>query len=243
VEFPSAPIRESSFAVNQECFAPEGLGEDASFAFMLADGMHPPVRDGSFDTVLTPWVIDAMPQALRDSALAINRVLPSGGKWINTGSLAFSHRDIGQCLSEEEALECVEKCGFEILATDRRRIPYMQSPHSAHWRHESILTFCARKIRVVEETRHLRHLPEWLLDTTAAIPVLSEFSEASSENLLRAQILAAIDGQRSIEEIGSMLAGEYGLRKAEAQNAVRRILIGLYETQFSAAGFASDDAS
>ena len=229
VEFPDAPLDESCFAINQECFAPEPLDDDAPFHFLLADGMHPPLPDGSFDTVLTPWLIDAVPQTLRDFALAVNRVLPTGGQWINTGSLAFAHKEIVNCLSEEETLECVERCGFEIIATDRRRIPYMQSPHSAHWRHESVLSFCARKVRDVEETRHFRHLPEWLLDTSAAIPVLNEFAEATSENLLRAQILSAIDGTRSIQAIGDSLAQEYGLRKAEAQNAVRRILVSLYE--------------
>ena len=235
VEFPTAPIDEASFAINQECFAPETLDDQSNFHYLLADGMHPPLSDGSFDTVVTPWIIDNIPQTLRDFALAINRLLPTGGQWINSGSLAFSHGDIVQCLSEEETLECVESCGFEITSTDRRRIPYMQSPHSAHWRHESILSFCARKTRDVEETRQFRHLPEWLMDSAAAIPVMSEFSEASSENLLRAQILSAIDGKRSIEEIGTTLAREYGLRKVEAQNAVRRILMSLYESQVSKA--------
>jgi hypothetical protein len=117
----------------------------------------------------------------------------------------------------------------------------MQSPHNAHWRHESVLSFCARKARDVEETRQFRHLPEWLLDTSMSIPVLTEFSEASSENLLRAQILAAIDGKQSIEAIGTSLACEYGLRKAEAQNAVQRILLSLYENQICNAVDNSED--
>lgn len=229
VEFPHAPLDESCSAINQECFAPEALEPDASFYFLLADGMHPPLADASFDTVLTPWLIDSIPQTLRDFALAVNRLLPNGGQWINSGTLAFKHKDIVNCLSEEETLECVERCGFEITATDRRRIPYMQSPHSSQWRHESVLSFCARKVRDVDETRQFRHLPEWLLDTSAAIPVLNELAEASSENLLRAQILSAIDGKRSIQSIGDSLAQEYGLRKAEAQNAVRRMLVSLYE--------------
>jgi hypothetical protein len=104
-----------------------------------------------------------------------------------------------------------------------------------------VLSFRARKSRDVEETRHFRHLPEWLLDTSAAIPVLSEFSEASSENLLRVQILAAIDGKQSIDAIGTTLAQEYGLRKAEAQNAVRRILLELYENQFCNSTDTSED--
>lgn len=241
VEFPTAPLDESCFAINQECFAPDALEPDAPFFFLLGDGMHPPLADASFDTVLTPWLIDAIPQTLRDFALAVNRVLPAGGQWINTGSLTFNQKDVVNCFSEEETLECIERCGFEVLSTDRRRIPYMQSPHSAHWRDESVLSFCARKVRDVEETRLFRHLPEWLLDTSAAIPPLNEFTEASSENVLRAQILSAIDGERSIQDIGNTLAQEYGLRKAEAQNAVRRILVSLYEAHIDgAAGSIAD---
>ena len=231
VEFPVAPLNEAAFAMNQECFAPKPLTKDAKFAFLFADGLNPPCADASFDTVITPWLIDIIPQNLRDFALSVNRLLPTGGQWINTGSLAFFHKDIMQCLSEEEAFEQIEKCGFEIIATDRRRIPYLQSPLSAHWRTESVLSFCARKTHDVEETRLFRHLPAWLIDTSSAVPGLQEFSVASSDHLLRAQILAAIDGKRSIDDIGTSLAREYGLKQAEAQNAVRRILMDLYETQ------------
>lgn len=229
VEFPTAPLTESAFAVQQECRAPEALAADR-FTYMFADGLNPPLADASFDTIVTPWLIDIIPQNLRDFALTVNRLLDTGGLWINTGSLAFFHKDPTWCYSESEVLELAEQCGFEILATERRAIPYLQSPHSAYWRTENVLTFCARKTGTVEETRHFRYVPEWMVDSASAVPSRSEFSVCSSDHLLRAQILAAIDGERSIDDIATSLAREYGLRQLDAKNAVRRIILEVYET-------------
>jgi Carnosine N-methyltransferase len=228
VEFPTAPLTESAFAVQQECRAPAALPTDR-FAFMFADGLNPPLADSSFDTIVTPWMVDIIPQNLRDFALTVNRLLDDGGLWINTGSLAFFHKDPTWCYSEVEVLELAEECGFEILATERRQLPYLQSPHSAYWRTENALTFCARKKGTVEETRHFRYVPEWMVDSTCAVPSRDEFSVCSSDHLLRAQILAAVDGQRSIDDIAASLAREYGLRQLEAKNAVRRIILEVYE--------------
>ena len=52
---------------------------------------------------------------------------------------------------------------------------------------------------------------------------------ASTDHLLHAQVLAAIDGKRSIDEIGSLVAKQYGLQDSEAAHAVQRIMIELYE--------------
>ena len=229
VEFPTAPLNDTSFAVQQECRAPNPLS-DGDFAYLFADGLNPPLTDACFDAVVTPWLIDIIPQNLKDFALTVNRVLDTGGIWINTGSLAFFHKDPTWCYSEAEVLALAEHCGFEILATERRQLPYLQSPHSAYWRTENVLTFCARKIEVVEETRHFRYLPEWMVDSGCAVPSRPEFSVCSSDHLLRAQILAAIDGQRSIDDIATSLAREYGLRQLEAKNAVHRIILEVYET-------------
>jgi hypothetical protein len=232
-EFPVAPVAEADFAVNQSCAAPSALTAEDGFHFLFADGLNPPLLDNGFDVVLTPWVIDIIPQNLRDFALAVNRLVKPGGMWINTGSLAFFHRDPTWCYSEEEALELVERCGFEVLNAERRPLPYLQSPHSAHWRTEHVLSFSARKLEDVDDTRHYRYLPEWLIDTSVPVPSLEEFAIASSDHLLRAQILAAVDGKRSMEAIASALAREYGLRSTDALTAVRRILQSLYEAQLT----------
>ena len=228
VEFPTAPLGDTSFAVQQDCRAPEPLPEDR-FAFLFADGLNPPLADSCFTAVVTPWLIDVIPQNLKDFALTVNRLLDAGGLWINTGSLAFFHKDPTWCHSEGEVLALAEQCGFEILATERRPLPYLQSPHSAYWRTENVLTFCARKTDTIDETRHFRYMPEWMIDSTCSVPSRAEFSVCSSDHLLRAQILAAIDGQRSVDDIAASLAREYGLRQLDAKNAVRRIILEVYE--------------
>ena len=89
-EFPIAPLNKNSFFSTQHCSSPQPITEN--FEYLLADGMNPPVKDSVFDTVLTPWLIDIIPQNFRDYVPRINRCLKNGGVWLNTGSLAFFHK-------------------------------------------------------------------------------------------------------------------------------------------------------
>ncbi len=229
-EFPIAPLNQASFAVLQDCCAPEPIDYSATnFRFLFADAMNPPFKPASFDTVLTPWLIDIIPQDLREFIPRVNRLLRQGGIWLNTGSLAFFHKDETWRYSEEEVLELVENTGFEILSAKRSKVRYLHSPHSAHGRMEEVLTICARKIENSASPPRYEYLPKWILESDQAIPDLFEFSFASTDHLLHAQVLAAIDGKRTIDEIGSLVAKQYGLQDSEAAHAVQRILIELYE--------------
>ncbi len=229
-EFPIAPLNKASFAVRHDCRAPEAIEPcDKGFHFLLADGMNPPFKPGSFDTLLTPWLIDIIPQDLREFIPRVNRMLRKGGVWLNTGSLAFFHKDETWRYSEEEVLELIENTGFEILSAERSKIRYLHSPHSAHGRIENVLTFSAKKVKNAVSPPRYEYLPQWILDPEQPIPDLFEFSIASSKHLLHAQILAAIDGKRTIEEIAALVAKQYGLERNEASNAVQRILVELYE--------------
>jgi ubiquinone/menaquinone biosynthesis C-methylase UbiE len=233
-EFPIAPLNKASFAVLRECAAPEPLTSElaaGSFSFVLADALNPPFKPGSFDTVVTPWLLDIVPQSPAEGVRAVNRQLKVGGVWINTGSLAFFHRNEAWCLSEEELLELVAASGFTILASERRRIPYLQSPASAHGRVETVLSFCARKTGEATGAKAAQqHLPSWFLDGHRSIPDFDEFVVASADHLLKAQTLAAVDGRRTVEEIALLVAKRYGLQKSEAKGAVQRILLDLYES-------------
>ncbi len=227
-EFPVAPINELSYAVLQKCRAPVPL-QDGKFHSVLGDALNPPFARGSFDTVVTPWLIDIIPQDLRAFIPRVNRILPKGGVWLNTGSLAFFHRDETWCYSEEEVLELVVEQGFEILAVQRKTVGYLQSPHSAHGRSEKILSFSARKVRDVEPEPAHTGLPAWILDGSRPIPSAMEQSVSASNHLLKARVLAAIDGKRSIDQIGRTLARQYGLGTAETVHAVKRILVDAWE--------------
>ncbi|MBT8079901.1 MAG: hypothetical protein KJO31_15085, partial [Gammaproteobacteria bacterium] len=226
-EFPIAPRGDSISGTLQTCQAPAALtaGTDTYFGFLLGDASNPPFAAESFDTVITPWLIDILPQDLTEFAAQLNRLVPVGGIWLNTGSLAFHHRDPKRCYGEKEVFEIVERRGFELIAIDHRTIPYLQSPQSAHGRNELLVTFAARKVSdLAEQEAPSSTSPDWLLDVTRPVPGCPEFVVESSSYLLSAQVLAAVDGKRSVHAIASMVAREYDLSMDECLHAVASIL-------------------
>ena len=227
-EFPIAPLNEASFSVLQNCRAPAPL-VDRNFYYLLADALNPPVARESCDTIVTPWLIDIITENLRTFIPRINQSLVEGGVWVNTGSLAFFHRDETWCYSEEEVLEMVEANGFEILASERRTIPYLQSPHSAHGRTEEVLSFSAVKTHSVDAEEKKPYIPAWVLNTSRAVPSSTETEICSSNYVLKAQVLALVDGKRTINQIARMVARQYGLGLPETIHAVKHILIDLWE--------------
>lgn len=228
LEFPVAPLNQSCFAVEQRLRAPEPLA-DNNFHFVLADALNLPAPAESFDTLVTPWLIDIIPQDLRHFLPRLNRSLVPGGIWVNTGSLAFFHHDEAWCYSEEELHELIEACGFEMLRCERRNLSYLCSPHSAHGRRETVLSFAARKIASVPVTEKCQYLPEWIVDTSRPVPSSPETEIRSSNHLLSAQILAAVDGKRTIGQIGRLLARQYGLGTRETVHAVKQVLTHAWE--------------
>lgn len=230
-EFPIAPLNKDSFAVMQKCQASLRLDEVSrdNLVVMLADGMQPPFNNNSFDTLITPWLIDIVPQNLRQIIQHMNRVLTKGGVWLNTGSLAFAHQDPTWCYSEEEVLDLLEKNGFEVTASNRLKIPYLQSPLSSHGRIEEVFNFSAKKIKDCLAPPEYEYLPKWILDTNKQIPNHANYTIESSKHLLQAQVIGAIDGNRNIEQISELVAKQYNLTIQDATQAVRRILIDLFE--------------
>ena len=231
-EFPVAPLDAETGAVLQQCATPEtmSLPTDDCFQFVFADAMHLPFRAGSFDALVTPWLIDIIPENLRSFAPRMNHVLQEGGIWINTGSLAFAHSQPAWRYSQDEILEVIEDAGFEILDAKRRTLRYLQSPVSAHGRVEMVFSFSARKVRDVKPESPYRYLPEWLCNTKHAVPARPEHVFVSTDHLLRAQVIAAIDGKRSVAEIGRLVARQYDLSPDEATAAVKRILMEVHES-------------
>ena len=234
-EFPIAPLNNDCYAVLRECGAPQSLQDygEESFQFLFGDATNPPFEGQSFDTVVTPWLVDIIPQDLAEFVPRINQLLDQDGVWVNSGSLAFFHQDEGWCYGEDEVIELIEDNGFEVLAANRSTVPYMHSPASAHGRIESVFSFTAKKIRDVVAPPRYEYLPEWLRDTSQIVPDSAPLVVASSSYLLQAQVLAAIDGKRSINEIGQAVAEQYGLLSREGINAAKRIVLDAYEATLS----------
>jgi len=233
-EFPLAPLNAASIAPARACSAPQPLEPDAQFALVAADALHAPFKAASFDTVVTPWLLDVVPQSFGDWARAVNRLLARGGTWINTGPVAFSHRNEVWCYGEDEILELVAANGFTVLASERKPVPYLQSPASGRGRLERVLSFSAAKTADAEAPERAESYPAWLVDTQRPVPDLDELVVASTQRLLQAQILAAIDGKRSVTDIAQLVAKRYGLQRSEAEGAVRRVLIEVYDATLAA---------
>ena len=225
-EFPIAPKSKDVFAVEHEVKLPSlDLSQYSDkFEFLLADVTNIPLVSGAADTVLTPWLIDIIPMDLRKFIPHVNRLLNKGGIWVNTGSLAFFHKNEAWNYSEQEVLDLLKKYGFEVQCSERAEINYLHSPYSAHGRRESVFSFCAiKKFDSVPAERH-HYLPDWITDTHLAIPQFNQLQVKSSEYLLQAQVLSAIDGNRSIHDVGLLVAQQYGMSADSAIAAVRQIL-------------------
>ena len=227
-EFPAAPLDAESSAVLQRCQAPAALEGD-SFHTVAADLTDLPLADARVDTVLTPWLDDFVAQDLRAFLPRLNRCLAPGGIWINLGSLSLWDREESRGYTEDELFQLIEQSGFELLALDRRVASYLHSPHSARADTVNVLSFCARKVSAVDAVEPSHYLPKWLRDTTVPVPVSSAVEHRSSSHLLTAHILGAIDGKKTVAQIGRRVARQYGLGLTETVRAVRQVLLDVWE--------------
>lgn len=200
-----------------------------SFALAFADGMDPPVRPASFNTVITPWFIDQIPKDLAEILPVVREVLEAGGTWVNHGPLiyhpghtAFVHR---YCV--DEVLAMVADAGFEIAASSFERMPYMVSPAGSQGRTEMVLTFRATKLDVAEKPQ-TETMPPWLTDPVAAVPILDGLDKYVPPHPMFATIVGAIDGQRSAADIGKLLADKHGVPAAAATEGVQAALSEIY---------------
>ncbi len=230
-EFPIAPLDTPSTAVLRSCQDTDDCGvknlsklSKQQSAFVLGDMHNLPFTNAAFDTVLTPWLIDILPGALDRWLIKINRLLPMGGTWINTGSLNFEASDPLNRYSAEETMDLLQQYGFKVQAHSFANIPYLQSPASAHRRMERVFSFCAAKVKEVEPRCEDVVRPNWQLDPTAPVPKNSAWQYACSQHLIRAQVLGAVDGRRSVARISMALSKQYELSNTAARNVVDSIL-------------------
>ncbi len=109
-EFPIAPLAFEDDAVLRTLEAPDVV--DDRFHLVLGDALRAPFPDRSFDTVVTPWLIDIISEDLSGLAARINNLLADNGRWVNFGSLAFSSPERARRYSPEETKAIVAENGF-----------------------------------------------------------------------------------------------------------------------------------
>ncbi len=226
-EFPMAPRRLEDAAIARELSAPAPAR--AGLEFLLASALRPPFRDGAFDAVLTPWLVDVLDEDLRVQAARWNRLLADGGRWVWFGSAAFRSPSPAACYSLEEALEIIAESGFGEPDVSETEIPYMANPASRHARRERVVTVVATK--AADAARPARHvaLPDWIVTGKEPVPALESFRVQAMSTRIHAFIMGMIDGKRSIRDMAALLEKQRLMTREEGEAAVRGFLIKMYE--------------
>lgn len=231
-EFPIAPRALEDEARLRVLRAPASRRDarpDAPLFLVACDALRPPFAAGAFDTVVTPWFIDIVPETLPRLAARVNALLASGGDWLNFGSLSFAQGPRSARFSLEEALAIVGDAGFEIPQPREAQLPYMRSPASRHSRLETVIAWCTSKQREMAPPPEHSTLPEWLLDPTKPVPATRQFQLQAMTTRVYAFLMALIDGRRSVRDMAQMLVEQRLMAPHEAEPAVRGFLARMHE--------------
>lgn len=234
-EFPIAPKSLDDFAVLRKLDAPEPVS--GGFFLVLGDVLRPSFAPGTFDTVITPWLIDIVSEDFSVFAARMNALLKPGGRWINFGSLAFDHPERARRYSPEEVLVIAEECGFGTPQVTQATIPYMCSPASRHGRQETVFTFSARKDNEIDAPARYQALPDWIVTGKEAVPLLQSFRTQAMSTQIYAFIMSLIDGRRSIQDMAKLLEQQKLMTRKEAEPAIRNFLTRMYDDSQRQSGF------
>lgn len=226
-EFPIAPKTTDDYAVLRQLSAPGPV--DKRFCWIIADALRAPFSPNSFDTIVTPWLSDILPEDFSVLCARINRLLKTGGRWINFGSLSFDRPDPAQQYSLEEALYLVEHQGFAELKAREDSIPYMCSPASRHARSETVVTFTATKKSNAKRVPRHQALPDWLVKGDEPVPLQPSFRRQAITTRVHAFVMAMIDGRRSIVDMARLMEEQKLMPSDEAVPVIRSFLIKMLE--------------
>lgn len=226
-EFPLAPLDADHAAVLRQLKAPER--PRPGLEFVVADVHRPPFASRTFDTIVTPWLIDILPGAFSELCARINHLLDENGIWINFGSLNFHQADPAAQLGPAECLELMGQLGFEVANTADTEIPYLSSPASRHGRREQVFSWGAVKKTHIKKLRRHESLPDWIVRGKDPIPALEHFRVAAMSTRIHAHVISLIDGKRSIADIATLLEQQRLMSADDAQSSIRGLLIKLFD--------------
>jgi SAM-dependent methyltransferase len=202
---------------------------DDRFHFVLADGLHPPFAAHSFDTVVTPWFIDAIPTDLRDLIGVVARLLRPSGRWASIGPLRYGQDvPVARRFSYEEIRELADRAGLRIRGCESATRPSLVSPLTGRGRLEWVAAFCAEKI---EGEPGGDRPPAWLLFGHLPVPAFSGQQLLTPADPLARLVVTAIDGRRSLDDLVDLVGHNIGpsqLTKTHVREAVRRCVAEIH---------------
>jgi hypothetical protein len=223
-EFPVAPRDVASHAVLRTLAAPARAREGLRLVF--ADANQLPFVPGSFDTVVTPWLVDVIDADFVELVAAVNGVLAPGGRWVSTGTLFFERRDAAHCHASEEVAEIVAAGGFTTPVFASEHVPYLASPASRHARLEEIVTFAVTKWRPAALA--YRATSRWTDDVRSPVPLAPDVEAHALALRIEAYVASLVDGRRSIADSAQRLVNERLLPPDEAVSLVRNFVTRLH---------------
>lgn len=226
-EFPLAPRTHEDHAILRELAAPAPARD--GLAIVLGDVLRPPFKRNAFDVVLTPWLVDIVPEDLGTLARRVNALLCDGGTWINVGSLAFMEMAPARQYSPDECAAVLAHNGFAPPTTSEAEIPYMCSPASRHGRRELAFAWHAGKTSKAKAPPRYEALPHWLVKGTEPVPLLDAFRLQATSTRVYAGLMSLIDGRRSIKDMAKVLVDQQLLAASEAEPAIRKFLTRMYD--------------
>jgi hypothetical protein len=226
-EFPMAPRSAADQAVLRTLRAPAPAAP--GLELVLADAHRPPFRAKSFDAVVTPWLIDILPERFDTLAARVNTLLADGGRWLNFGSLSFHAPEFAARYNVDECKAVLEENGFGSIALEEREIPYLCSPASRHGRRERVLGWSATKTGDAPRPLRYEALPDWLVRGAEPVPLTESFGTQIMSTRIHAFIMSLIDGRRSLKDIAKVLVEQRMLSEAESEPAIRAFLTKMYD--------------
>jgi len=226
-EFPIAPRSTADHAVLRKLAAP--AVPRSGLELVAADALQPPFADGAFDTVVTPWFVDIIGEPFARVAARVNLALKPGGRWINTGSLAFSRAAHADRIGLEEVLALLPAAGFASPVVREATMPYMRSPASRHSRLEEVVTWVVTKSGPPADAPRARAMPDWLLNAEKPVPRTPAFEMQAISSRVHAFMLALINGERSMRDMARVLVEQRLMPAQESEAAVRAFLTRLHE--------------
>jgi hypothetical protein len=224
-EFPLAPRADAAVLRTLSAPAPARPG----LTHVLADAHRPPFRRGVFDTVVTPWLVDILPEHFDVLCARVNTFLDDGGRWLNFGSLNFHAADPALRYGLDECRAAIEENGFGDLRVDEREIPYLSSPASRHARRERVVSWSARKLRDVKKVPRYHALPDWLVRGTDPVPLSDSFRNQAAATRIHAFLMTLIDGRRSLKDMAKLVVEQRLMTAEEAEPAIRSFLIKMHD--------------
>ena len=179
--------------------------------------------------MITPWLVDILPERFDALCARISTLLAPNGRWINFGSLSFHDADPSLRYGVPECVAAMGAQGFDPVTVTEHEIPYMCSPASRHGRRERAVAWAAQKQSAVKRPPRHEALPEWLVRGTEPIPLSEAFRTQVVAARIHAFLMSLIDGRRSVKDIAKLMTEQNLLGRDEAEGTIRSFLIKMFE--------------